>query len=106
MSLPAMVGVQAVCPMGAAGARRVHRSRGSGDVLIAQSAAGKPCSLHLTNQSARQGKRSGALVLWQNVQTDLMEGRAGLLGIHEGEGKRKKGESGEECICQKMNFEV
>lgn len=44
--------------------------------------------------------------MWQNVQTDLMEGRAGLLGIHEGEGKGKKGESGEECICQKMNFEV
>lgn len=44
--------------------------------------------------------------MWQNVQTDLMEGRAGLLGIHEGEGKGKKGERGEECICQKMNFEV
>lgn len=106
MSLPAGMGVQGVCPRGAAGAQRICRSPGSGDVLLAQSTAGKPCSLRLTNWSVRRGERSETLVLWQNVRTDFMERRAELLGIHEGEGKGRKAESGEECICQKMNFQV
>lgn len=38
------------------------------------------------------------------MRAGFLERRAGLLGIHEGEGG--KGESREEGLCQKMNFEI
>lgn len=74
--VPAVMEEQGVCLRGAAGAQRIRRSRGSGDVLLAQSTAAIPAPCILPTGQQGKGKGAGlwycgktcGLVLWGEEQ--------------------------------------